>query len=139
MNKIKLTLIRKVFAEEYTEGELYVNDTYFCDTIEDKVRVLKTEKDKVPGKTAILAGIYKVILDFSNTFKKLLPHLLNVRFFSGIRIHSGNSAADSRGCIIVGKKQADGYVSNSRKTMYALMEILEGANEIEIEIVNERQ
>lgn len=134
MNKIRLTLIRKVFTEDFTEGELYIDNTYFCDTIEDKVRVLKTEKDKVPGKTAILSGIYKVILDFSNTFKKVLPHLLNVKFFSGIRIHSGNTANDSRGCIIVGKKTEDGYVSNSRKTMYALMEILEEADEIEIEI-----
>lgn len=133
---MKLRLERILFTPEYTVGALYLDDCFICDTLEDTTRDLKTIKDKVPGKTAIPYGIYKVILSFSPLFKKLLPELLNVLFFSGVRIHSGNTAADSRGCILVGKYVNDGMLIDSRKTMNALMaKLMEDKDNITIEIV----
>lgn len=124
---MRLTLIRKIFTDDFTVGELYVDDCFCCETIEDKVRVLKKAEDKVPGKTAIPYGIYKVIISWSKRFKKFMLELLGVKFFSGVRIHSGNTADDSQGCIIVGKYYKDGMVINSRVTMSSLFAKVEEA------------
>ena len=69
---------------------------------------------KVYGETAIPAGKYEVVVTWSNKFKQYMPLLLNVPGYSGVRIHSGNSAADSLGCILVGKNTQVGKVLNSR-------------------------
>lgn len=134
----KLKLIRYYFCEEYTIGRLYINDTAFCDTVEDKYRDLEKES-KVYSKTAIPCGSYKVILNISRRFNRLLPLLLGVRHFEGIRIHSGNSAADSSGCIIVGtiKCISKGWLSNSRATERLLVETLKQYNSFCIEVINE--
>ncbi len=95
---MNLKLLRKTFTEESTIGVLSVNGTAECFTLEDKVRAVK-----IPGKTAIPAGIYEVTITFSDRFQKPLPLLLNVPNFAGIRIHPGNTAADTEGCILVGK------------------------------------
>jgi len=94
---------------------------------------------KIKGITAIPAGKYKVILTFSNRFKKVLPLLMNVPNFSGVRIHSGNTAEDTSGCIIVGKVRTDRGVAMSRDAMKELMDMLKEAHtkneNVEIEIV----
>jgi len=124
--------------EAFTEGVMYIDGHEFCDTIEDKVR---TDGIKIKGKTAIPAGTYKVILSYSNRFKKVMPEVLAVKGFSGIRIHPGNSAGDSEGCIIVGKKTSIGYVQRSRETYFKLYDIIEEAiksnEEITIKITNQ--
>ena len=79
-------------GEDYTIGDLYVNNVWFSNTLEDKVRLLNSYEDKVYGETAIPIGRYKVILSYSNRFKRILPEILNVDFFKGIRIHEGNYA-----------------------------------------------
>lgn len=79
-------------GEDYTIGELYVDGVFICHTLEDKVRLLNSYEDKVYGETAIPIGRYKVVLSYSNRFKKVLPEILNVEFFKGIRIHEGNYA-----------------------------------------------
>ena len=134
----KLKLIRYYFCEEYTIGRLYINDTAFCDTGEDKYRDLEKES-KVYSKTAIPCGSYKVILNISRRFNRLLPLLLGVRHFEGVRIHSGNSAVDSSGCIIVGtiKCISEGRLSNSRATERLLVETLKQYNSFCIEVINE--
>ena len=138
---MKLTLKRIALRPTYTIGKLYIDGKYFCDTCEDKVRDTNKngvfdEEKKVYGETAIPYGTYKVILSMSNRFKQVLPLLLDVPDFSGIRIHSGNTAKDSLGCIIVGENKQVGKVLNSRKTMGELMQILKSTDEdIEIEIV----
>lgn len=124
---MELDLKRIAFKEKYTIGKLSINGKYFCDTIEDKFRILNSYEDKVYGETAIPYGNYKVILSYSNHFKKVLPEILNVEFFKGIRIHSGNTADDSEGCIIVGENKVVGKVINSKKTMEKLMKVLNEA------------
>lgn len=131
---MKLELIRTFKGTEYTIGKLYVGGIYLCDTIEDTVR---EDGVKVYGKTAIPDGTYKVMLTYSNKFKKVLPLLLDVPMFEGIRIHSGNTEDDSLGCIIVGQNKEKGKVINSRVTFDKLMAILNkrlAGEEITIEI-----
>jgi len=96
---MKLKLIRDERGADHTYGKLYINDNYFCETIEDEERA-----QKVMHETAIPKGTYKIILNFSNRFQQRMPLLLNVPNFSGIRIHSGNTAKhDSSGCPLVGR------------------------------------
>ena len=122
-----LEVKREIKADTYTLGHLYIDGRYFCDTIEDKVRILNECEDKICGETAIPIGVYRVVLTYSPHFKRVLPEILNVSFFKGIRIHSGNAAEDSKGCIIVGKNTDKnvGYVGESRKTLEKLMSILQ--------------
>jgi hypothetical protein len=110
-------ILRDTCGDTFTLGELYVNDVAFCDTLEDKVR----DGAKVPGATAIPAGTYKVTIDRSTRFKRLMPHVLDVPGFEGIRIHSGNTDADTEGCILVGRRtgQAD-FIGESRVTFEQL-------------------
>lgn len=102
---MQLKLERSVFAEKSTFGKLTMDGKFFAYTCEDKVRNLGMNcKGKIKNETAINPGTYEVILSFSNRFKKYLPLLLNVACFEGIRVHGGNTAADSEGCILVGSE-----------------------------------
>ena len=82
--------------------------------------------NKLKGITAIPTGKYDVILTFSPRFKCVLPLLLNVKGFEGIRIHPGNSAEDTEGCLLVGENKEKGKVINSRATFEKLMSVLLG-------------
>ena len=124
---MELLLKRKYKKPTYTIGTLSVDGKYFCDTLEDVVRDLVTEK-KVKGRTAIPAGRYRVVLNWSPRFKKPLPLLVDVPHFEGIRIHAGNTAKDTEGCILVGENRERGKVLNSRATMDRLMQVLISAN-----------
>ena len=132
---MKLKLIRKYKCLNYTIGHLYINDKYFCDTLEDKVRQLDSIEDKIKHKTAIPKGKYKVVVTMSPRFKRLLPLLLNVPFFEGIRIHRGNDENDTSGCIIVGENKIKGKVINSTYYEKKLVELLKNEENIEIEII----
>lgn len=125
---MKILIKRIAKKDSYTIGKMYINDAYFCDTLEDKDRGLKQsesvediKKRKIYGETAIPSGTYKVTLTYSNRFKKILPLVNDVKGFDGIRIHSGNTAKDSLGCILVGYNKVKGQVINSRDTMNKLM------------------
>ena len=128
---MKIVLKRIALRDTYTIGKLYIDDKYICDTVEDKVRdinkngVFDNGEKKVYGETAIPYGTYEVKWTYSNRFKKYMPEILSVPNFSGIRIHSGNTAADSLGCIIVGENKAVGKVLNSRATVNKLYPIIE--------------
>lgn len=123
-------LVKRIYkGDTYTIGHLYIDGVYVCDTIEDPVRILNEYEDKVYGETAIPEGVYPVELTYSPRFKKVLPEIKNVQFFSGIRIHAGNTAKDSEGCLIVGENKVKGKVINSRKTLEKLMKILKSAKE----------
>lgn len=109
--------------DTYTIGHLYIDGKYFCDTCEDKDRGLTDSmtlediaKIKVYGKTAIPTGRYRVTMTYSNKFGKVLPLVNGVKGFDGIRIHSGNTAEDSLGCVLLGKNKAKGAVLESRVT-----------------------
>ena len=133
---MKLLLKRIAKKEVYTIGNLYVDGMYFCDTLEDKVRIPFV---KVPKETAIPAGIYIVTIDYSQRFGKKMPHVLDVPEFQGIRIHSGNTNVDTEGCILVGENKVVGKVINSKLTFDKLYPALETAlnegEEITLEII----
>jgi len=108
---MKIKIKRYEFKDTYTVGRMYINDVYFCYTLEDKVR----EGVKVDGQTAIPNGTYSVIIDVSTRFGKQLPHILDVPNFTGVRIHSGNTSKDTEGCILLGHTYAGkDFVGNSK-------------------------
>lgn len=117
-----LVLHRKFRGTEYTIGKLYLlnghQEKYICDILEDPVRnkLVSTVNKfiKVSGATAIPYGTYEIIRSYSNRFKKVLPLLLNVPHFEGVRIHSGNTASDTEGCLLPGFNTTKGRVNNSR-------------------------
>lgn len=125
---MKITVKRTFKGPEYTIGKLYIDDNYFCDTLEDTVR-----KVKIAGKTAIPAGSYKVKKTMSPRFKKILPEILNVPNFSGVRIHSGNTAADTDGCLLLGLNKSKGQVLCSKNAMAFFMDRTPDEFEITIE------
>jgi hypothetical protein len=115
---MKLTLKRNFKGADYTIGKLYIDGHYFCDTLEDTVR---PNGEKIAGKTAIPAGDYKVIKSYSPRFKKILPEILDVPGFSGVRIHAGNTAKDTDGCLLLGLNKTKGAVLDSQTTMAYFM------------------
>lgn len=123
---MELTLNRIFLGTVATIGELWVNNSHLCDTLEDRVR---PEGEKVYGQTAIPEGTYEVKLTYSPRFKKILPEILNVPNFSGIRIHTGNSSKDTEGCILVGTwdSKKEDWISDSKIAFNKLMSLLEEA------------
>lgn len=141
---MKITLKRVALRDTYTIGKLYIDGSYFCDTIEDKVRDLNKDgvfdngEVKIKGKTAIPYGTYEVVWSYSPRFGKFTPRLLNVNSFDGVLIHSGNTAEDTEGCIIVGQNKEVGKVLNSRETVNKLYPIIEDAckkEKVELEVI----
>ena len=125
-----LQLHRTTRTDKSTIGKLYINDEYFCYTLED------VERDaKIYGKTAIPKGLYKVILTRSERFKRVLPLLLEVPGFAGIRIHPLNTAEETEGCIGVGFTEGKDFIGQSQAAMHALMKRLEGQDDIQIVVV----
>lgn len=125
---MELKLNRIFLGSSATIGELLINDKHLCDTLEDRVR---PEGEKVYGKTAIPEGTYEVKLTHSPRFKKILPEILNVPNFSGIRIHTGNSSKDTEGCILVGTwdGEKEDWISDSRIAFEKLMSLLQKAED----------
>lgn len=123
---MELKLNRIFLGSSATIGELYVDGEHIADTLEDRVR---PEGEKIYGKTAIPEGTYEMVLSYSPRFKKILPEILNVPNFTGIRIHCGNSSADSSGCILVGTwdGEKEDWVSDSKIAFNKLMSLLEEA------------
>ena len=126
-NRIMFLKLNRIAKKPlYTIGRLFVDGKYFCDTLEDRCRDLDKE-EKVIRETAIPAGTYEVIVNVSAKFKRKLPLLLDVPYFSGIRIHRGNTDKDTSGCILVGENKKSGRVINSTGYELKLTEILERA------------
>jgi Family of unknown function (DUF5675) len=133
---MKLNLVRKIFSDKSTIGELSVNGAFECFTLEDPVRPVK-----IKGDTAIPAGTYEVAVTFSNRFQKFLPLLLNVPNFEGIRIHTGNTPKDTLGCILVGQGKGVDSISASRLAFAPLFEKIQSVvrtEKVTIEISEER-
>jgi hypothetical protein len=119
----KLILTRYHFDETFTSGILTLDGKFVCYTVEDKVRELRSKADKIPGKTAIPAGTYKIVVNMSNRFKREMIQLLNVPYFEGIRMHGGNTHEDTEGCILVARNfKGLGLIQGTMEkemTMYA--------------------
>lgn len=119
---MEIRIDRQWKKEGYTISRVYINGEYFgCNALEDTDRgltSLMSEKEitkrKLYGQTAIPSGTYNVIYTYSPRYKKHLPLLENVKGFTGIRVHYGNSAKDTEGCIMFGKNDKIGWISNSK-------------------------
>ena len=133
---MELVLERIAKRKTYTIGRLYIRrrvddeylagtaDDYFCDTLEPTWRDYKHGAYKVKGRSAIPEGRYAVVITYSPKFKQWLPILLGDAEFNrkwqGIRIHAGNTAKDTEGCILVGKNKLVGQVVDSRIWLHRL-------------------
>jgi len=130
---LHLNIVRIAEKSTYTIGKFYVDGEYFADTLEDAVRT-----EKIKGKTAIPEGTYDVIFTMSNRFKKVMPLLLDVPNFEGVRIHSGNIPEDTEGCILVGKNTVVGKLTDSRlwtnKLYFILKKHIEEGFELKLTI-----
>lgn len=120
---------RNLNGEMACMGRMSIDGAEFCLTLEDPVRDLGADgSGKIYGKTAIPAGEYKVSIDYSPKFKKDMVHILNVPFFTGIRIHSGNDADDTLGCILVGQSvDAPGHIRGGSNAMPILFDKIKSA------------
>ena len=125
---MKLHLQRTERGDCYTMGRLAIDGVAFCDTLEPTDRHLEAAtmrpEQKVFGQTAIPTGTYPVVLTYSPRFKRTLPLLKNVPHFEGIRIHTGNTSADTAGCILVGRQSNPVHLTDSRQTLRQLMKTL---------------
>ena len=129
---MELILERIAKRKTYTIGRLYIRqqvmdeylpgteDKYFCDTLEPTWRDYEHGAYKVKGRSAIPEGRYAVVISYSPRFKQWLPILLGVPKFEGIRIHAGNTSADTEGCILVGLNKLVGQVVDSRIWVHRL-------------------
>lgn len=119
---MKIHLSRHTFTEQSTIGSIYIDGQWECFTIEDRVRDLKPDgSGKIAGVTAIPEGEYEVVIDKSHRFNRLMPHILGVPFFSGVRIHAGNTAADTEGCPLLGQKRGPDVVYSSLTAFESFM------------------
>lgn len=142
---MELLLQRKSSDEYRTHGDLYIKKSleepgdrmWECHTLEDVVRPYGI---KVPGRTAIPQGLYRVLVTFSQRFQRELPLLDGVPNFTGVRIHAGNTEKDTEGCILVGQVRTATMIINSRVALEALQEKIEltiaHAKQVWIEVKN---
>ncbi|HWX01554.1 DUF5675 family protein [Collimonas sp.] len=119
---MQIVLQRNKSASSCTTGRLSIDGVFECFTLEDVVRPVK-----IKGETAIAAGTYDVAITMSARFKRPLPLLLNVPNYEGIRIHPGNTAADTEGCILPGRVLGKEAVLESRAAFNSLFEKIQGA------------
>lgn len=121
---MRLHLERLQLDPDCTIGSLDVDGDWACWTCEDTVRAPGV---KIPGQTAIPFGRYAVSITHSPRFKRDLPQLLAVPGFDGVRIHPGNTPADTEGCILVGADRLARGVGRSRLAFENLMIVLQQA------------
>ena len=120
----------------FLDGVRFGDGRNYCSCLEDEDRGLTSEmsvdeimKKKVYGKTAIPTGRYKVTMSYSPKFKKDMPLINAVKGFTGIRMHSGNTAEDSLGCLLFGANTEKGKVTNSRYWTALITGIIKAALE----------
>lgn len=128
---MEISLKRTTKAASFTLGTLSIDGAFFGHTVEDTDRGLTQQthptllkSKKVAGKTAIPTGRYGLAMTYSNRFKSVMPEVLNVPSFAGIRIHAGNTAADTEGCILVGIKPTRNGVSSSKLAFARLSKLI---------------
>jgi hypothetical protein len=144
---MKLQLERKYFKDGYTIGDLFVDFErgngwqYLFNMLEDQNRDLNKDGDltdpgegKVYGKTCIPFGTYKIAITLSQRFGVLLPLLQNVPGYTGVRIHPGNTDADTEGCLLPGFNTIKGRVTSSSFCFNKLMRLFKESGQTEWEI-----
>jgi|TARA_R110002020_G_scaffold149409_2_gene325675 hypothetical protein len=143
---MQLTIIRDTYTSKSTIGRLFIDGVEFCYTLED---ITRPKGIKVYGETAIPEGEYSITMSYSNRFKELMPLVYNkpdlsVRddkgvSFSGIRIHSGNTAKHTHGCILLGSSKSIDFIGNSKKTYKEFLKVLGDFDILKIKIINKDQ
>lgn len=133
---MKIQLKREPSKGDFTQGEIWIDGKFECYSVEDVVRT----GEKVHGKTAIPFGTYEVVVTMSARFKQPLPLLVDVPGFAGIRIHPGNTAKDTEGCILPGLQKTPTGVGGSRVAFARLFKKIQAelaaGRKVSIEIVN---
>ena len=131
---MELELTRSVKTNKSTIGELTVNGVFECFILEDKDRGLRKDMPiselivmKIKTRTAIPTGRYEIVVSFSDKFQKMLPLLLDVPAFAGIRIHPGNTDANTEGCLLPGKTKSTDMIGSSRVAFTALFDKIKAA------------
>jgi len=120
--RMKVLFDRAWKKDAYTISRVFIDGQRFGECLEDKDRGLtqdmseeEIKRIKVYGKTAIPSGKYIVKMTYSPKYGRDMPEIMNVKGYSGIRIHSGNKADDSLGCPLLGRNTKVGMVTESRK------------------------
>lgn len=141
--------VKRIFnCSTYCISHVYIDGKYICDGIEDTDRMLDNSMDenyikskKVYAKTAIPTGTYRMTLGvvsakfsqkkyYMDFCKGKLPRLENVKGFSGILWHRGNTEKDSAGCLILGYNKVKGKVIDSQRAFETVYRMLDIANRI---------
>lgn len=130
-NKLILTLIRNTYNLKNTIGELYANGAFLGYTLEDALRVIK-----IKHETAIPTGMYKVVLSHSNRFGRIMPEVLSVPSFEGIRVHGGNTDKNTSGCPLLGKHKTKDSVYECSEVNEELIRIIGQHKETFLCVVN---
>lgn len=133
---MNLRLVREPSKDGATLGVLFVNGTFESFVLEDEIREVK-----IPGETAIPAGRYRVRVTPSPRFGRRLPELLDVPGFTGIRIHAGNTKADTEGCLLPGRTRGPATVGESKMAfehLYQLIRQAELSEDVWVDIENPR-
>lgn len=132
-----IKIVRMWFSKESTQGVISIDGTKCGFTLEDTCRPFGV---KVDGATAIPEGEYEVTIDYSEKFKKLMPHILDVPLFEGVRIHCGNTESDTSGCVLVGLEKGEDMISNCKPTYdfvyHSIEQALARKERVTIQIIN---
>jgi hypothetical protein len=127
---LEITHIRRRFSDTETIGEWRRDGLFFCYTLEDPVR-----REKIPGKTAIPPGRYKMVLTYSPKFKRELPELENVPLFTFVRVHAGNGPEHTEGCILLGEGVYNNRLTGSQRAVARFLKLFKaGGGEAWLEI-----
>lgn len=126
-----IEIIRDEEFQTKTLGKLFLDGKYFGEVLEDKDRFLENNPDaKVKGATAIPRGTYKVITSVSRRFGRLMPEVLDVPGFTGVRIHGGNDEHDTEGCPLLGQiRLSNNVVANCKGINERLLLVLQAAEQ----------
>lgn len=137
MGTLELEVRRQPSLQHATIGRLWINGVESKWTLEDVVREkpgVPVSNWKVRGETAIPAGRYRVIVTYSERFRRDLPLLVGVPGYVGVRIHPGNFATDTEGCILVGESCNGEAIYESKKAFAEVFERIEAALEVGDEV-----
>lgn len=126
---MELGIVRKIFTAESTIGDFMINDVRYYYSLEDVDRqrqndgsIIPWTRDlKIPRETAVPYGRYEVITNYSARFKKVMPLLLNVQDYEGVRVHSGNTDENTEGCPLIGYTRSHNFVGESRRAFEDFM------------------